>query len=622
MQKINGKQTLINSNINPAQVDAYIKANPELKQLAEDLASFMREEAVPRYRSTFEDLTGLPLEETEFYIPTLREGDQDVSIMQELITPDGQYTGRSVMSDYMKPKTDNSKPLKIRGITNVVTDYITQMERTMAFLPAADEFSNVFSKNTTGMFKKLLGKEGNSDVNNIMTVFDEAILGGSRLGREEQVAVDALNRYFIVKTLGLNPKLIGGQAVSGLHFYPLATTNPEYGVTTEDIVKASIDMFNPRKELSNAQQTDNVFFLQKFVTDPQFKDRWNRIGIDPALEKYQDKNPGRVKQTLDQLTGLATIGIRVGDMAGVFGGLPVAKAMYNNYRADGMAPNRAYDKAMKNYYKLVTKYQQTNNRLYTPEYAYSNFGKIMTPYTSALNANANELSVTLQKFRDKSLSSKDEYNNMMRLAYLIAPATGMFNLIQSDFGEEGKEIENRMESAPELTNEERLQKQRLYGLGMNTFQSVIGGFGPLGSVVNYGINAGRNRPDQFSRPFFLSEVENLAKIGGILLEQFGGKDWDDLTEGEKRALSKLAGKFKTMPEQAIDLFKGEIDFGDFMRGRKSTYGRDRKLERYEGDIFHNILFGVETPPERKKAPGSPSDFVGGSGFTSPSKFKK
>ena len=78
-------------------------------------------------------------------------------------------------------------------------------------------------------------------------------------------------------------------------------------------------------------------------------------------------------------------------MAGVFGGLPVAKAMYNNYRADGMAPNRAYDKAMKNYYKLVTKYQQTNNRLYTPEYAYSNFGKIMTPYTSALNANANEL---------------------------------------------------------------------------------------------------------------------------------------------------------------------------------------------------------------------------------------
>ena len=112
MQKINGKQTLINSNINPAQVDAYIEANPELKQLAEDLASFMREEAVPRYRSTFEDLTGLPLEETEFYIPTLREGDQDVSIMQELITPDGQYTGRSVMSDYMKPKTDNSKPFK------------------------------------------------------------------------------------------------------------------------------------------------------------------------------------------------------------------------------------------------------------------------------------------------------------------------------------------------------------------------------------------------------------------------------------------------------------------------------------------------------------------------------
>ena len=64
-----------------------------------------------------------------------------------------------------------------------------------------------------------------------------------------------------------------------------------------------------------------------------------------------------------------------------------------------------------------------------------------------------------------------------------------------------------MESAPELTNEERLQKQRLYGLGMNTFQSVIGGFGPLGSVVNYGINAGRNRPDQFSRPFFLSETK-------------------------------------------------------------------------------------------------------------------
>ena len=85
----------------------------------------------------------------------------------------------------------------------------------------------------------------------------------------------------------------------------------------------------------------------------------------------------------------------------------------------------------------------------------------------------------------------------------------------------------------------------------------------------------------------------------------------------------MAGKFKTMPEQAIDLFKGEIDFGDFMRVEKAhtAMKRDRKLERYEGDIFHNILFGVENP-ERKKAPGSPSDFVGGSGFTSPSKFKK
>ena len=615
MQRINGKQSLINTGVNPSQVDAYIEANPELKQLAEDLAAFMKDEAVPRYRSTYEQLTGLPFEDSEFYISTLREGTDDVSMTDKLIDQEGNYTGKTIMADYMKPKTDNNNPLKIRGITDVVSDYVIQMERTMAYLPAAELYGNTFSKNTVGQMGNILGTGGPQDVNTIMQTYDEAILGKRRSGPSDPWAKYVMNP-FVIKTLALNPKLLRGQALSGTHFYALATTNPEYGVSTKDVIKAFGDMFSPKKEITNEQKGEDVFFLQKFVTEPVWKDRWKRIGIDPTLQKYQTKDGNKLGEAYNKLVDIAMMGLKTGDMMGAWGGLPVAKAMYNNYRAAGMEPNAAYDKAFKNYYKLVTKYQQTTNALFKPGYSSKAYGQILAPYTSALNANANELSVTIQKFRDPTLfnNGKDVYNNLMRLAYLAGPAVGLFNLVQGDYFEEGKELENRMNAVPEATDERQIQKDRLYGLGANTAQSLIGGYGPTGAPINYLMHWGRGRPQSFSQPFILTEYQNFANAMSPLLEYFGDKEWEDLTEAEQKKIIKLGGRVMKFPEELKTLFKNEITLGDFMQGRGPSYGYENKLGRYDKDAIRNWAFGFDEiyAPESK----------GESEFDQPSEFRK
>lgn len=600
MQRVNGNQAIVNSNINPQQLNEYIEANPDIKKLADNIADMMKNEAVPRYRNHFEYATGVPLEDSEFYIPTFRDVGEEAEITLEAMNQNGEYNGKDIISRHMKAKTDNNQGIKIMGITDAAARYINEMERSMAFFPAAEEYNVLFNNNTIPRMQQILGKDGANDVGSIMGLYDEAIIGQRRGAKtkydEIAGAFSGLNRFATVKTLGLKPKLLVGQLLSAIHYYPLTVTDKRYGLGYKDIFKSGMSLFNPKEKVATETGEKDVYFMSRFVTDPQFKDRWSKIGIDPTLEKYQSKGNKPITEAFNSLVDLMTMGIRTGDMGGVFGGAPVAKALYDKNISKGMDSDIAYDRAMKDYYRLTTKYQQTNNPLFTPAYSKSDLGKILAPYTSATNAVANELAVTIKKIREPNQNRNDRINNLRRFMYLGVPAVGLYTALQGDFLEEGEEIEDRMKFVPEATNEARLNKDRAYGLGMNTLQGVGGGFGPLASLGNYIVNEKRGRPPSFSIPFLLNETVNfyqaLDPVSDILTME---KSYEDLSNQDKKRIDLALGQIKKFFDQGGSLLSGDISASDFIMGRGEDYGKKDKMSRYEQDKVRNLIFQYGKP---------------------------
>ena len=175
MNQVNGPQSLRNSNVDPDAVTAYVENDPKLKDLVENMYQFY-EEAELRYGDFAESITGVPLKDpnsTTRYASTARDVKEPDQI--DLFNPDGSYSGLDVISGHIKPKTDKDGPLKLIDIMENAANYVDGMERTMAFYPAAEEYSAVFNNNTVGRMQQLLGKYGTQDLSRIMETFDEAI---------------------------------------------------------------------------------------------------------------------------------------------------------------------------------------------------------------------------------------------------------------------------------------------------------------------------------------------------------------------------------------------------------------------------------------------------------------
>jgi len=619
MNQVNGPQSLRNSNVDPDAVTAYVENDPKLKDLVENMYQFY-EEAELRYGDFAESITGVPLKDpnsTTRYASTARDVKEPDQI--DLFNPDGSYSGLDVISGHIKPKTDKDGPLKLIDIMENAANYVDGMERTMAFYPAAEEYSAVFNNNTVGRMQQLLGKYGAQDLSRIMETFDEAISGTSRSGNRYmseggERALRGINRFGVISTLALKPAIFSKQLLSGMHYAPMVVTDPKFDIGYKDIIRSSVKLLSPNaKAPSNKEDVDNdVHFLRSFMGHPMFKDRWNRTGIDPTLAGYRDiRTSSTGAKVRENLIDVLMIGTKTGDMGGVFGGVTTAYALYESNLAKGMDRNSAFDRTMKDYLKLTDKFQQTDNPLYSPAYAKNPIGAFVSPYTSAQNALVNEAVTSAKKFRDfNNYSTKDKFNQLRRGLYAFVVPSLVYNLVGSDYREEGEELKRMKETTLATINEGQMEKDRNYGLLMNTLQGAAQGFGIPGRGLDYGINYMRGRPTSFSMPPVMSEIMKIYDATDQVIDILSGDvEYDNLDPKQKKAIDVVLGNIDNLIlEDVPQLMSGEITAGDFMLGQDKDFGKGRKgfkLKRYGDDEIRNWWFGLGNAlPESTSKSGS------------------
>ena len=572
MMEVNGPQSLVNANLDPKAVVDYIENNPDLKDLSERAFQFYAD-ALLRYGDKAESITGVPLQDLKNlarYAPTERDIAEEESV--DLFAPDGTYRGMDVISRNIKPKTDKDGPIKIVDVMTQMGKYVDNMERMLSYYDVSQQYNNVFNNNSVPQMKRLLGKDGDQDLEKIMGIYDQAITGRAqdqRVSQPLEKGLRAVNKFGIVKTLGLKPEGLTSQLLSGAMYAPLVVTDPNYDIGYKDIIGGNIKMFNPKRNIpTNRGELDKeVTFLRRFLADPIFEARWKKTSIDPAFTKYKNESEESKPEKLWGLAqNLLMAGTKVGDMGGVYAGAGTAYALYDSYLNKGMSTDDAMNRAMKDYHKLTIKFQQTDNPLYTSEVAKDAFGQFFAQYTTTPTALANETATMVKKFRNWSnYSTKDKYKLLRRLAQVAVVPSLLYNYTRSDYNEEGEEIDRRMKNIPEVTNEGDLERDRNYGLMMNTMQGLGQGFGIPGVGLNYITNSLRGRPKSFSSSPVQSELEKMYEVGGIGFDLLAGnKKWDELTEDDLKTFDRYLGNIDNfIKDEVPGLVTGELDFKKF-----------------------------------------------------------
>ena len=396
-----------------------------------------------------------------------------------------------------------------------------------------------------------------------------------------------------------------GQPVSTLNYYgEILTNNKKYGISLKDLATSTANLFalgdKQKTKVPSAKDIDKeVYFLQRFVTDPMFKSRWKRAGIDPNLAIYKDTKKTTPEKAWDEVSKVALLGVRTGDMGALFLGAPVAQALYNKELSDGYGQSDAYTRAMKKYFSLTTKTQQTSEALFTPDYAKDPLSRALMPYLSAPNAYANLFMEEAKNLRGwKNMSTREKIGSLVKLMYKSSLAIPFVALMGSQ-GEEKEEMKKNDELIDYgQYNLEQAKKDRRYGFVADNIQAAISGYGGTGMVTNWAVNAARGRPDQFSQPQVLTKIIQILSASPVLARIMSEDvDYDDLDEQDKKEVERILGNLDNAVELFSQLKDGDITLKDWALERPKDYGSRGKLKYYDRDFIRNYIFNINNYQE-------------------------
>ena len=610
MGKVNGPGIYKPSKVDEVKLIQYMDQNPELKKIGENMFKFMKEWAYPRYNSFYESVSGKPLPEVDlvksFYFPTSREPGAEPTELFE--GGDGNYTGINALSQHMLEKTQTGGEVKPRNAMEVLINYVTSMERSMAYQPSAEKFNNLFNTQSKPQMQYLLGRDGEQELNNIMNTYDQAITNKSMsngflvdyLGG----AAKKVSQASVVTTLaGKTKSMLVGQPLStALYYGEVLGNHKKYGINPADLIVSTGNLFGAgskdKTQVPSAKNLEkDVYFLQRFITDPMFKARWKRAGIDPTLSQYKGNDKTTLSKAWDEASKIALLGVRTGDMGALYLGAPVAQALYNKQLKDGYDSEEAYNRAMKQFFSITTKTQQTDESLFTPDYAKTDLGKALFPYLSSPNAYANLFAEEAKKFRDwGDMDMGERWSNIKNFLWK-ASLSVPFVAMMGPSGEEEEEMKiNNEEITYNQYNLEQAKDDSWYGFIADNIQAELSGYGPIGQGVNWAINAARGRPDSWSQPQLITKIIQAVEAAPALKQYFmDDVEYNDLPEEEQRSLKNIMGNIDNAVELFGQMWDGSIDIKDWILEKPKDYGRRGKLNYYNKDAIRNWYFGISEP---------------------------
>jgi len=637
--KRDGVKRLEDNKIDPLALSNYIENNPALKTWASKVAKIFGQYGYDRYNERYEVITGKPMPKASGEITASMEGDPTSVYIPIQINPDvapvdpfgekgedAQYSGLNVLSAHLLEKTSDRGATKIIGTMDAMDRYFTTMEHMSAFYDVAQQYNNIFNPQARPQMINILGRGGSNKLDKIMEVLNEGITGNRRvtIGDRDKIdkTITQIGRFPVFWGLAGKTKTMIGQASSGVA-YPKEFL--KY-LTPKELVGGYMNVGKGLigKGASVAQQLgikkptdkrileEDTFFLEKWVTDPQFADRWNKNKIDPL---FQIQDVGGGKDLWDRAANVLLLGVKTGDMMALQMGVGGTNALYHKYINEGMSKEDAYDKAAGIYYMITQEAQQTGSRLGLPDYLNNRFSRAGITFTTSINSIMNKGVGGGKEFyyRGKDMTGGEKLHALTDLGFYTTVLSGVFLSLVGQDDEREKEIEMLKTRYPNTFDDNQATTKKNISFGLDLIQSDLQGLGPVGVVGNMFLNSDainpfdfhRGKPQSFSELPLTSAAKKVYNAMDVMTNAKGEtyeEKYNSLSDYEKYQVDAAYGAFGKFMERMEKAGKGEVSLIDFIMERDEDYGLTRRrMEEMDGDKILDWVYymytGIRPPQE-------------------------
>ena len=544
------------SQIDQVAFNEYVKNNPKIFKLAKSFLDFYAETSVI-FKPIIEKVTGRPVIDKNYY-PTgrvdIKEEKKPVSQLEiDELNSTNKFHNASAMTDRLKDKDLQSTAklnIETNGARTKAVDYIQNMTHAEYYIDVSKMVNELFNSSTRGKIYEKIGPLNFKYLKeNLDYIIDPKNTAYDRVAN----IISGFNRAGITMQLGFSLGNIPKQLTSFTHF---AAVGAKDGISPADWVKGFYDVFSNKENREVAMDILKSDFVY---------DRFTKSNIDPDLKvEGQKALKGTRRQAWNFYQKVAMSPVTFGDMGGVLlGGIPFAVAKYNKVKktAPGFKDKNAYEKAYKRFRTESNEAQQSSAE-YTLSVAQRNqMMKLLLTYRTAQIQAFNKSMQGWINMTDKSNSFKERWSGFKNWGYWTS-AGALFNLVSQG----GLFLlANTVLNGDEKKTDKDIE-QVTYDTLIGTFESYLQGMGGVNYIPQAIIHEIKGRPGEFSLPPVIGKAiqtgEFFRELKDLVPALIKGKEWDDLTDSEKKKITFMFGKLnkivesarKEEPQGIIDIF--------------------------------------------------------------------
>lgn len=564
-----GQERLKNSGVDVDMLNEYIENNPDLKQYSDfliDQYASLRE----RYEPTYISIMNTTFPEGIYYPAYAAEGPiQDTFNEGDVFDANtNEFKALNAMVDNLKQRTNYKGPFNTTLTSEeIFSDYVNNMERAKALVPVAKSLNQLFNEANRPYIANKIGYRELTNLQKHLAV----ILTGKKPASNYSVgSIDTLMNWNVISTLGFKLASIPKQLASITHFWSAGIKN---GI-------------NPAKVITAVPTTKAEFdFLKEIMGSEYLKERLSGSGLDVEVQRIlATKTDRQYKKALKKVFQVGMYLPAAGDWLTITfplgGGGSYAIAAMRNQLAKGKSLEEAKDIAFKQFVEAVEETQQTSREDYTSNFQREKMGRMILTYKSAQVGAARKITEGIRTLRDtKNASSEDKKQAFTDIIYYSAFSSVLFNLISNA----GYDVFTN----PIYDDDDELRV--IYDLVMDQIGSAAQGFGMIGMIADWTLNASRDDMWKNNAPF-VQFIANIANGGSSVVEALSKREWTDLTEEERARISEEMGLEKgyLTDNQLEELF--EIYRNTSITQRMSPQDRDNLIK----------VFGVKNINEQIK----------------------
>jgi hypothetical protein len=551
-----GQERLKTSGVDVNMLNEYIENNPDLKEYSDfliDQYASLRE----RYEPTYISIMNTTFPEGIYYPAYAAEGPIQDTFNENSIF-DGEtneFKALNAMVDNLKQRTNYSGAFNTTLTSEeIFSDYVNNMERAKALVPVAKSLNQLFNEANRPY---IANKIGYSELTELQRHLAVVLTGKKPISSQSTKGVDALMNWNVISTLGFKLASIPKQLASITHFWSAGIKN---GI-------------NPAKVITAVPTNKAEFdFLKEVMTSDYLKERLTGSGLDVEVQRILSaKTDRQYKKALKKIFQVGMYLPAAGDWLTVTfpmgGGGSYAIAALRNELSKGKSLEEAKAAAFKQFVEAVEETQQTSREDYTSNFQREKVGRMIMTYKSAQVGAARKITEGVRTLRDSKNSSKEEkIQAFTDIVYYTAFSSMLFNLISNA----GYDV--FVNPLYDDDDENRVW----YDLIMDQLGSVVQGFGLVGMITDWTLNASRDDKWKNNTPA-MQFLSLMADAGSSFVQAISKREWNDLTDEDKDRLNDDLGFQQNLTEETYNDLK-EIYRNTSINQRMSPQDFERLLK--------------------------------------------